>query len=406
MKTIRLITVLLAILVLVVACGSDEPTPVPQATSIPQPTETPTQEPTATPTPTPESKVAEGPPAAEIVGIEAWVNSEPLQLSDLKGKVVLIDVWTYTCVNCIRTIPFLKSWHAKYADDGLVIVGVHTPEFDFEKNLENVKEAVAKFGIAWPVALDNDKETWTAYKTRGWPSKYLIDKDGILRYTQFGEGKYAETEKQLRELLEEMGADLVELDPELPEFQAVDPIFASSPGNPVTNEIYAGWVRAIDASEFTSAYVGNDEYLQNPDKTVEYEDPEDHIAHRIYLQGPWFSGAESLRHDRETSNFEDYMRLRYGAKSVNVVINPEGEDIKPFKVLVTTGLEDEYLTEENKGEDVVIEEDGRSFLYVDEPRMYSVVQGPSYGLRWLKLSSNSPHFAVYAFTFGVFDSGV
>ena len=146
--------------------------------------------------------------APELAGTQAWINSAPLKIQGLRGKVVLIDFWTYTCINCIRTFPYLKLWHSKYADDGLVIIGVHAPEFQFEHELENVQQAVTNHGISWPVVQDNDFETWRAYQNHYWPTKYLIDKDGIMRYSHVGEGAYAETESQIRALLEEAGADL------------------------------------------------------------------------------------------------------------------------------------------------------------------------------------------------------
>lgn len=121
--------------------------------------------------------------APDFVGITNWINSEPLSITDLRGKVVLVDVWTYTCINCIRTFPYLRDWHARYADDGLVIVGLHAPEFEFEKITENVVQASAHNGIVWPVAQDNDMLTWSAYENRYWPAKYLVDQDGLVRYT-------------------------------------------------------------------------------------------------------------------------------------------------------------------------------------------------------------------------------
>ena len=181
-------------------------------------------EPEPEPTAAVERERAEGPLAAEPVGITGWINSDPLTLEQLKGKVVLVDFWTYTCVNCIRTFPYLKLWHSRYADDGLVILGIHTPEFEFEKDYYNVLEATQENGIAWPVAQDNDFETWTAYNNRYWPAKYLIDQDGVIRYDHFGEGHYAETEREIRKLLEEAGADLSD-DMELPEDQQLDPEF-------------------------------------------------------------------------------------------------------------------------------------------------------------------------------------
>ncbi len=153
-------------------------------------------------------KLEEGPPAPELAGINAWINSQPLEIGDLKGKVVLVDFWTYGCPSCIRALPYLKSWHATYADDGLVVLGVHTPEFSYERKPENVAEAVKVYGIGWPVALDNDYVTWKAYGNYHWPTQYLVDKDGIIRYTHFGEGAYEEIESKLQELLSETGADL------------------------------------------------------------------------------------------------------------------------------------------------------------------------------------------------------
>lgn len=136
--------------------------------------------------------------APELTGISGYINTadgQKLTLADLKGKVVIVDFWTYSCINCIRTIPYLNAWYDKYADKGLVIVGVHSPEFEFEKNYDNVKTAVEKFGIKYPVVQDNDKGTWNAYQNRYWPHKYLIDDEGYIRYDHIGEGGYADTEK-------------------------------------------------------------------------------------------------------------------------------------------------------------------------------------------------------------------
>ncbi len=394
------------------------PTPGPTASDPESEGETPTETPQegetviptadteeATPAPTPEPQVGIGHPAPELAGIHAWLNSQPLKIGDLKGKVVLIDFWTYTCVNCIRTFPYLREWHAKYADHGLVILGVHTPEFDFEKKLENVDEATKEHDIAWPVALDNDYITWRSYENRYWPAKYLIDKDGILRYTHFGEGAYAETEAKIRSFLQQAGVDLSAVDDTPQEDQAYDSSFPRDRSARVTRELYAGHLRGYnDALYGLGGYVWNREYYEGQNRVVDYVDPDDHFGDRIFLQGPWHNGPESLRHARETTNYEDYIFLRMSAKSANAVIKPEGPGAGPFKVLVT--LDEEYLTDSNKGEDVVIEEDGRSFLYIDEPRLYSIIEAPEYGTYDLKLSSNSSHFALYAFTFGIYESGI
>jgi cytochrome c biogenesis protein CcdA/thiol-disulfide isomerase/thioredoxin len=144
--------------------------------------------------------------APEFTGITHWLNSKPLTLASLRGRVVLIDFWTYTCINCIRTLPHLTAWDRTYRKDGLEIVGVHSPEFSFEKDTPNVKRAIAQDGIRYPVAQDNDLATWGAWSNEYWPAEYLIDARGHVRHVNFGEGKYDETEQAIRSLLEEAGA--------------------------------------------------------------------------------------------------------------------------------------------------------------------------------------------------------
>ena len=141
--------------------------------------------------------------APDFVGIDKWINSEPLRIEQLRGKVVLVDFWTYTCINCIRTLPYIKEWDKKYRDQGLVIVGVHTPEFDFEKKYDNVLKAVNEYQLKYAVAQDNNYATWSVYQNRYWPHKYLIDIDGYIRYDHIGEGNYDETEKMIQLLLKE-----------------------------------------------------------------------------------------------------------------------------------------------------------------------------------------------------------
>ncbi len=184
------------------------------------PTPTPTATPTFSPTPTPEPTATAFPvnPSAEpgaigslvpaLTNVSGWVNTEPFAISDLRGQVVLVDFWTYTCINCLRTLPYLKDWHAKYDDLGLEIVGVHAPEFEFEKVRDNVVAAVEKHGLGWRMAQDNDFSTWRAFNNRAWPSKYLVDQNGVIRYTHIGEGAYDETKAKIRELLEAGGVDV------------------------------------------------------------------------------------------------------------------------------------------------------------------------------------------------------
>ncbi len=368
-----------------------EPTPPPE----PEPDLTPEPEPTATPKP----QIADGPLAPEPTGIYAWINSEPLTLEQLLGKVVLVDFWTYTCVNCVRTFPYLKLWHSRYADDGLVILGIHTPEFEFEKNYWNVLKATQDNGIAWPVAQDNDFATWEAYKNNYWPAKYLIDRHGIIRYSHFGEGRYAETEREIRSLLEEAGADLSD-DQELPEDQELDPAFLGSLNAEVTPELYAGYQRNVNALRAGFIpYVIQETYYTSLGTLGDFVAPEDIQAHRIFLHGFWIVGPENVKHGRFSENHEDFMALKYSAKSVNAVLTSYSGE--PYQVRVT--LDGEYLTETNKGADIHIAEDGESYLQVEQPRLYEIVNSPEYThQKELRLSSNSPEFELFAFTFGVY----
>lgn len=140
--------------------------------------------------------------APELAGLTNWINSETIHsMEQLRGKVVLVDFWTYTCINCIHTFPYIQKWHEKYAKRGLVVLGVHAPEFDFERNFKNVRQAVKKHGLTFPIALDNGFQTWRAYRNRYWPAFYLIDKRGNVRYRHFGEGKYKDTEANIVALL-------------------------------------------------------------------------------------------------------------------------------------------------------------------------------------------------------------
>ena len=339
-----------------------------------------------------------GDQAPEFQRVANWINSPPLTMEALRGQVVLIDFWTYTCVNCIRTFPYLKEWYAKYADKGLKIVGVHTPEFEFEKVTENVVRSAGEYGLGWPIAQDNDFGTWRAYSNRFWPAKYLVDQHGIVRYTHFGEGAYSETEEQIRRLLEEAGADLqgVEIS------AAQEPIadaraYSSDQSARITREIYGGFERNASPQ---GVYVAHREYYEGPNQTLSYVDPGDHQNQFMYLQGPWLNGFENLRHARETQNYEDYIALKFAATSVNVVIDPEGDE--PFDVQVT--IDGRPLWAEEAGADLVIA-NGRSFFTVTNGRLYEVVALPEFSSHELKLSSNSPDFSFFAFTFGAYAQG-
>ena len=343
-------------------------------------------------------QAAHVPMAAEVEGIDAWINSDPLTIAELKGKVVLVDFWTYTCINCIRTFPYLKQWHSKYADDGLVILGIHTPEFEFEKDYDNVVQATRDNGIIWPVAQDNDYITWENYSNRYWPAKYLVDKDGFVRYTHFGEGAYAETEEQIRLLLAEAGADLSDDSLVLPADQGLDLTLLDARNGPITPELYAGYQRNLSAAwSVWGAYVVQPEYFENRDEVVSLRAPIELVPNKIYFNGLWSIREESSQHARETSEYEDYIVLIYSAKSVNAVLTSESK--KPYRVLLT--MNGEPLTEENKGRDVIIGANGESYIEAGVARLYELVDNPQYlPGQVLLMSSNSPDFGLFAFTFG------
>ena len=222
-----------------------------------------------------------------------WVNSEPLTLDGLRGKVVLVDFWTYTCVNCIRTLSYLKDWHDKYADSGLVIVGVHTPEFEFEHLTENVAAASESFGLEYPIAQDNDFATWRAYSNRAWPAKYLVDKDGVVRYKHIGEGKYTETEFRIRQLLEDAGADLSGIELEVAADPQLDPAGPGLESGELADPVNftAGITGITRPSVYTLA---QPKYYKGPDQVLEYTDPGDHANGNLYLLGCGATGRRSF----------------------------------------------------------------------------------------------------------------
>ena len=283
-----------------------------------------------------------------------------------------------------------------------MIVGVHAPEFEFEKLEENVKMAVDEWGIEYPVVLDNDHGTWDAFLNRSWPAKYLIDKDGVIRYTHFGEGKYIETEDEIRKVLAELDADVASI--EHSNIEDADfhlDALAQDPLEGLTRELYAGVERNYGALQYGgSPYVLHEEYYHGLGRVVEYEDTEEeHYNQFIYLQGSWINELENLRHARVTENYEDYILVNFKAAEVNVVLTI-GDSDAPYGVRVL--VNDEPVKEEQAGLDVRWDDEGNSFITVDEPRMYRVIQLDDFEGHELKLSSNSDQFRVFAYTFGAY----
>lgn len=239
--------------------------------------------------------------APEFTGLKDWINSDPQTLSGLKGKVVLVDFWTYSCINCIRTQPYLKAWYDAYKDSGFEIVGVHAPEFSFEKNVANVKKAVEDAGLKYPVALDNDFSTWAAYKNQYWPASYLIDAEGNVRRVHYGEGGYKETEQAIRQLLSDTGKSL-------PGETSMTQGATSSKAE--TPETYLGTKRAGD-------YVGSTRLLTGERS---FEPGKIERVNQWTLGGTWNVTSEGI-----TAVKDSTLRIRIAAKDMYLVT---GSDTK------------------------------------------------------------------------------
>lgn len=277
--------------------------------------------------------------APELIGLTNWINSDELRLEDLKGKVVIIDFWTYSCINCIRTLPYLKAWDEKYADQGLVIIGVHAPEFSFERVPENVEKAVNDFEIEYPVALDNDFLTWRTYSNRYWPAKYFIDKNGQIVHTHFGEGAYEESEAIIQYLL---GLDVEESTDEV-----LPPISREQ-----SAETYLGYQRMF-------GFANNSELVQ--DQAADY------TAQRLDSQGEWTLDGSWMVDEEKISSLEDNNKLifKFNAKDVYLVM---GSDT-PKELSITINGE---LT--NLGKDV----DTNGKVKVNNFKLYHLVNADEF----------------------------
>ncbi|MBI1819766.1 MAG: redoxin domain-containing protein [Nitrospirae bacterium] len=313
----------------------------------------------------------------EITGISAWINSSPETLSKLRGKVVIVDFWTYSCINCLRTIPYLNGWYERYKGEGLEIVGVHSPEFLFEKEVNRVQSAVSELKIKYPVALDNDHKTWDAFGNHHWPHKYFIGADGNVRYEVVGEGRYEESEEKIRELLSERGikaaGPLIPINGENVNFQKIK-----------TPEIYFG--------TFRGGFLGNPQgILSDPDN--EYKIPEHLEENSYYLSGHWSVKEELVLHIGKTSG---EIRINYEARSVNWVA---GSNHRGSRVEVK--LDHHYLTPTQAGKDVVIDSEGKSYLFISEKKLYRIVEDQKgYGKHLLIIHVFEPDIESYTLTFG------
>lgn len=298
--------------------------------------------------------------APPIQGVDAWINSPPLRLLDLRGKVVLIDFWTYSCINCLRTLPYLNDWYKHYHDKGLVIIGIHTPEFDFEKNVDNVKAAVKRYGILYPVALDNQFMTWRNYKNHYWPAHYLINKKGDVVYKRFGEGEYEVMENNIRFLLG------------IKDLSTIRSLKESSVSIAQTPETYLGYAKAY--SYYSPELI--------KDKTTRYHFSDKLSANAWGLDGLWQVNAENIV-AQETNTA---IKIHFNARKVYAVMG--NSTAKPIKVKVV-------LTDEQSGKKLQ-----ESSILVDKYSIYELISEKKFISGYLQIIASEPGVKVYTFTFG------
>lgn len=303
--------------------------------------------------------------APEFAGIDNWLNSEPLTMAGLKGKVVLVDFWTYSCINCVRTLPYLTSWDRKYRDQGLVIVGVHSPEFEFEKKAANVQAAIAEHGIGYPVAQDNKLDTWSNFDNRYWPAHYLIDREGRVVYTHFGEGQYGVTENNIRYLLG-LGEKAAQTSDEAPAFSAMQ-----------TPETYLGYARGRNFESPESVASDTTKHYSFPAKLRD-----DHWA----LGGDWRIGSE-----RSVSIAAGAMlRLDFNARKVFLVLGTASG--KPIDITVSLN---------GKAVGAAAGKDAPAGkLSVRRNTLYELIDQGRIGRGVLEVEAKQPGLEIYAFTFG------
>jgi len=312
-----------------------------------------------------------GPPPPSLAAAKGWINSEPLTEADLEGKVVVYDIWTYSCVNCVRTFPYLRAWYERYADDGLVIVGIHSPEFEFEKDHDNVADAVERSSIDYPVALDDDMDIWNAFGNQYWPAKYIADRRGRVRYLHFGEGSYDETEAVIRTLL---GLKASARFAEVPGGAEPDQTTLSGP---ITRETYLGSLRGS---------------LGLPAGTSTSPEPGDVALGEARVVGTWAAGPEAV----ESRAADAAIVMRYEAREVNLVMAVPASG----SVDVTVELDGEPLPKEFRTAQTMVDESGATFVRVTASDLYRLVLGPSVEQHTLRLTARAPGLQAFAFTFG------
>jgi len=314
-----------------------------------------------------------------LAGATGWLNSPPLDAPALRGKVVLVDFWTYSCINCLRAMPYVREWAERYRDHGLVVIGVHAPEFAFERNLANVQRAVKDLKVTYPVAIDNDFAIWRGFNNKYWPAHYFIDAQGQIRAHHFGEGNYAQSEQIIRQLLREAGNTLPGDD--APVAMALDGVARQADmDNLKSPETYLGHARA---ENFASP--GG----QRQDQPADYTVPATLQHNQWALAGRWTVGNEDARLETRGGR----IAFRFHARDLHLVLAP-GEDGKPVRFRVRI---DGQPPGAAAGGDISADGDGR----VDENRLYQLIrQSGAVQERTFEIEFLDPGVHAYAFTFG------
>jgi thiol-disulfide isomerase/thioredoxin len=314
---------------------------------------------------------------SSLAGATEWINSAPLGPQGLRGKVVLVDFWTYSCINCLRTLPHVRAWAEKYKAAGLVVIGVHTPEFAFEKHPANVRRAMKDLRINYPVAMDNDYAVWRAFDNRFWPAFYFIDAQGKVRHRQFGEGGYGKAERVIQQLLAEAGAGQVPDGVVKPEGQGVQA--AAGTGPVLSGETYLGYERAQDFASPASLA---------PDRARLYPAAPALRTNQWALSGEWMVGAERA----VLQGAHGRIALRFHARDLHLVLGP-GEDGKPVRFRV---LLDGKPPQADHGADV----DAQGLGTLDGQRLYQLVRQGQARERLFEIEFFDAGAQAYAFTFG------
>ncbi len=314
------------------------------------------------------------PYAKEIAQPSGFVNVDNITIGSLIGKnVILVDFWTYSCINCVRTIPYLNMWYSEYHDQGLEIIGVHTPEFQFEHNIDNVRQAVRRFGIRYPVVLDNNYATWDSYGNQYWPEEYLIDIDGFIVYRAIGEGDYNATEMEIQNLLRERAQALG--------IQANISNTTAAPANAVSVDF------SQIGSQETYFGAGKNQFLANGQQSATGPQalviPGSVQSNMLYLGGTWNFADE---YAETTGN--DSIVFQYNAKNVYFVASADNA------TAVTVMLDGKPIGS-SAGSDVT-----GGVATIQDERLYTLIAGTDYGEHTLKLDIAQPGLRAYTFTFG------